>query len=445
MIPSRLSLNQQSEQLNRGMELREVVVLGISAIVGTRFVAAAAHAGPGSFSLFLLAGLFFVGPMAQSVGVLATRQPGAEGQYVWARNDFGTWHGFLSFWLYWIGIASWAPSAALAYVSVALYAIDPALVENRALILTVGAGALWLGVGINLLGVKVGSWNQTLGSFAVWATTALLVCAAAIVYSRKGSATVLTITPTAHLDTLNFWSQIAFSVTGIELLGMMSEEIRDPGRTIRRAGWIAGLVGVLIYGIATLAILVIQKPEVTNVMFGVVQAGRVASQSLGLDWMPAALGVLAMMCLMGQMGGILSSVSRLSFAASRDGLLPPIFARVHPSWKTPHVSMLVLAGVSTALLLLMQLGDSMKAAYQELTSMMVLTSFVPILYIFASAWKAGLRWAPASGFLVTLVGLAFCILPTEDIPNLWLYEFKIIGGSVALTALGRWIFLKNHR
>jgi len=285
VIPSRLSLNQQSEQLNRGMELREVVVLGISAIVGTRFVAAAAHAGPGSFSLFLLAGLFFVGPMAQSVGVLATRQPGAEGQYVWARNDFGTWHGFLSFWLYWIGIASWAPSAALAYVSVALYAIDPALVENRALILTVGAGALWLGVGINLLGVKVGSWNQTLGSFAVWATTALLVCAAAIVYSRKGSATVLTITPTAHLDTLNFWSQIAFSVTGIELLGMMSEEIRDPGRTIRRAGWIAGLVGVLIYGIATLAILVIQKPEghKCDVRRGSGGASCVAILGAGLD------------------------------------------------------------------------------------------------------------------------------------------------------------------
>lgn len=445
MIPSRLSQESNEKSLSRSLGLWDVVLLGITALVGTRFLATAAHAGPGSFSLFLLAGLFFVGPMAQSVGTLAMRKPGAGGQYVWARDDFGSWHGFLAFWLYWMGIASWAPSAAIAYVSIALYGIDPALVENRALTLAAGVGALWLGVGINLLGVRVGRWNQTLGSAAVWATTALLVAVAAMVYSRQGSATVLNVMPTAHLDTLNFWSQIAFAVTGIELLGMMSEEIRDPGKTIRRAGWIAGIVGVMIYGVATLAMLVVQKPEETNVMFGLMQAGQAAARTLGLGWIPAVLGVLSMMCLMGQMGGIISSSARLSFAASRDGLLPPIFASVHPKWQTPHISMLILAGASTVLLLLMQLGDTMKAAYQELTSMMVLTSFVPILYIFASAWKAGLRWAPASGIGVTLVALAFCVLPTEDIPNLWLYETKIIGGSLAMTGLGRWIFLRSRK
>jgi len=441
-----LTKMSQSEpaQLSRGLGLRDVTLLGVACIVGTRWLATAAHAGPGSITLFLLAGLFFVGPTAQAVGVLAARRPGAGGQYVWARDDFGDWHGFLAFWLYWVGIASWVPNAALAYVSIAAYAIDPALVENRSLIVASGVVAIWTGVGMNLLGVRIGRWNQNAASVATWLMALVLVVAAAAVYLRQGSATTLNLMPPLGLETLNLWSQIAFAVSGIELLGMMGEEIRDPGKTIRRAGWMAGLAGVLFYSVATLAIVVLQKPEETSVLFGIMQAAQVGAKSLGWFWLPILFAVLSVMSMLGQLGGIVSATSRLSFAAARDGLLPPMFARVHPKWRTPHVSMFALAIVATALLLAMQLGDTMRAAYQELVSMMVLGSFPPFLYIFGSAWKAGLRWAPISGISVILIALAFSVLPTEDIRNVWLFEAKIFGGSLFLLGLGRWIFLKGR-
>ncbi len=432
-----------SMQLNRGLGLRDVTLLGIACIVGTRWLATAAHAGPGSITLFLLAGLFFVGPTVQAVGALAERRPAAGGQYVWAREDFGDWHGFLAFWLYWIGIACWVPNAALAYVSIAAYAIDPALVENRPLLVALSLVAIWTGVGVNLLGVRLGRWNQNAASVATWLMALLLVVAAAAVYLRQGSATTLNLIPPVGLDTLNLWSQIAFAVTGIELLGMMGEEIRDPGNTIRRAGWMAGLAGVLFYCVATLAIVVLQKPEETSVLFGIMQAAQVGARSLGWLWLPIFFAVLSVMSMLGQLGGIVSATARLSYAAGRDGLLPSAFARVHPKWQTPHVSVFALAGTSTALLLVMQLGDTMRAAYQELVSMMVLGSFPPFLYIFGSAWKAGLRWAPVSGISVILIALVFSVLPTEDISNVWLFEAKIFGGSALLLGLGRWIFLSK--
>lgn len=399
-------------QLNRGMGLRDVTLFGIACIVGTRWLATAAHAGPGSVTLFLLAGLFFVGPTAQAVGALAARKPGAGGFYVWARDDFGDWHGFLAFWVYWIGIASWAPSAAIAYVSIAVYAIDPALVENRSLIIAGGVVAIWTGVGVNLLGVRIGRWNQNLASISTWLMASLLVVVATIVYLRQGSATPLNLMPPVAFDTLNLWSQIAFAVTGIELLGMMSEEIRDPGKTIGRAGWIAGMGSVLIYSVATGAVLVLQKPEDTNVLFGLIQAAQAGAKSLGFLWLPIVFALLSVMSMLGQFGGLISATARLSFAAGRDGLLPSAFARVHPKWRTPHISMFALAGTSTFLLLVMQLGDTMRAAYQELVSMMVLGSFLPFIYIFGSAWKAGLRWAPVSGMCVVLIALGFSVLPT---------------------------------
>ena len=37
----------------------------------------------------------------------------------------------------------------------------------------------------------------------------------------------------------------------------------------------------------------------------------------------------------------------------------------------------------------MQLGDTMRAAYQALVSLTLIGGFLPYLYIFGSAWKAG--------------------------------------------------------
>jgi glutamate:GABA antiporter len=428
--------------LNRQLKLVDVILLGISAIVGTRWLATAAHAGPGSITLFLLAGLFFVGPTAHVVGALAARRPKAGGQYAWAREDFGDWHGFLAFWLYWIGIASWVPSASVAYISIAAYAIDPSLVENRSLILIASVVAIWIGVGLNLLGVRIGRWNQNAASMATWLMALLLIAVAGFVYTARGAATEFHFIPSLQLETLNFWSQIAFAVTGIELLGMMAEEIQDPANTIRKAGWVAGVGGVLFYAVAIFAILVLQRPEDTNILYGLMQASQVGAKALGLPWLPAAFALLSVLSMLGQLGGIIAAVSRLSFAAGRDGLLPPVFARVHPKWRTPHVSMFTLAGVGTTLLLVMQLGETMRAAYQELVSMMVLGSFVPFLYIFASAWKTGMRWAPIAGITVVLIALTFTVLPTADIDNVWLFEAKVLGGFLMLLALGRWMFVK---
>ncbi len=424
--------------LHRMLGLRDVTLLGVACIVGTRWLALAAHAGPGSVTLFLVAGLFFVVPMAQCIGLLAGRRPQAGGQYVWARQDFGEWHGFLAFWLYWVGIASWFPNAAIAYISIGAYAIDPALVQNRTLIVGASVIAIWVGMGINILGVRVGRWNQNVGGIATWLMVLLLLGTGLVFYGRQGSATPLHLAPSLGWRTLSFWSQIAFALSGLELLGMMGGEIRDPERTIRRAGWAAALLAVLFYSAATLAMVVLRQPSEISDLYGIVQVGQVAGAWLGL-----VFAGLSMLTVLGQFGGLGAGTARLSYAAAKDGLLPEVFGRVHPRWRTPHVSMFALAGVGTALLLAMQLGDTMRAAYQELVSMMVLCSFVPYFYIFGSGWKAGLRLAPVSGMLVTFLALLFTAVPTDDVGNVWLYEGKIWGGAGVMLGLGRWIFLRG--
>src|SRR5260370_31732318 len=86
----------------------------------------------------------------------------------------------------------------------------------------------------------------------------MLSAVAGIVWLRHGSVTNFTwanMMPDWNMDTVNFWSQMVFAFTGLELVSGMSKEIRDPRRTLPRAvlGAAAGFAGISVIG--TIAVL----------------------------------------------------------------------------------------------------------------------------------------------------------------------------------------------
>ena len=84
-----------ASQLPRELGARDLTLFAIASIVGVRWIASAAHAGPGSILLWLLAAVLFLVPLSIAVAALTARDPGAGGMYLWSRRDFGQFHGFL--------------------------------------------------------------------------------------------------------------------------------------------------------------------------------------------------------------------------------------------------------------------------------------------------------------------------------------------------------------
>ena len=113
---------------------------------------------------------------------------------------------------------------------------------------------------------------------------------------------------------------------------------------------------------------------------------------------------------------------RLPFAAGADRLLPAAFGKLHPRWGTPHISLLTLGCLASFMLVAIQLGDTLEAAYQELFSLMVIAGFLPYLYIFASAWKAGKRLSAVSGSFVTILAIVSSVIPPAEIKNVAIFE-----------------------
>src|SRR5947208_12923629 len=66
--------------------------------------------------------------------------------------------------------------------------------------------------------------------------------------------------PTWNWDTVNFWSQIAFAFTGLELVSAMSGEIRDPRKILPRAALTAAVLIAGMYIIGTVALLGLASP-----------------------------------------------------------------------------------------------------------------------------------------------------------------------------------------
>ena len=281
-------MDDKAPELKRELGLRDLTLFAITCIVGTRWIPAAAHAGPGSVTLWLLAALLFMIPLAIAVAALSVKYPGTGGLYLWTRNDFGRWHGFLAFTLYWIGIAFWFPSAAMFYMSAGIYALGPAyawLADSRVFLLAISLVAIWVALGTNLVGMKVGKWTENVGALAHLAAGRAAGHGRRVIFNRHGSATPIHIAPTWNWDTISFWSAIAYAMSGLEMAGLMGGEIRDPARNLPRAGWIASAFTTAFYASTTVALLVILRPEKISEMNGLAEAGQSAAHTLGMAWL----------------------------------------------------------------------------------------------------------------------------------------------------------------
>jgi amino acid transporter len=424
--------------LRRDLGLGDLVLFNVAAVLGIRWLAAAAHTGPGSLTLWVLAAVCFFVPSALAVARLSRAHPEEGGFYVWTREAFGPWHGFLCGWCYWLSNLFYFPNLLLAGTGMALHATGNA--ETKPLVIGISIAALWGALLANLVGVRVGKWISNCGGIATYAAGTLVIAAGLIAWIRSGPAGSLNPVTEWDFAKVNFWSQIAFAFGGLELGSAMAGEIRNPARTVPLAAWISGALITGFYLLGTTAMLLLLQPKHVSVITGLLQAGDAAATRAGMPWAPAAIAVLVLGGILGQLAAWLGGSARVPFVIGIDRYLPQSFSRVHPRWGTPHVSILVQGAACTVFLAALQAGENLRAGYQLLVDMTVITYFLPFLYIFGAAWKQGLRWSAASGAAVTLLAIGFSLIPPPEAASVWLFEGKLAGGCALLIAAARMVY-----
>jgi len=432
--------------LRRELKLWHVVALNLSALLGVRWLAAAAHAGPGSLLLWLIAALAFLLPCALVISSLSKRFPQEGGLYIWTKQAFGDWHGFLCAWIYFVGNICYFPTLLLSGVAMASFMLGPTGVrysEDARYAIPATLAALWLTFILNLVGLRIGKWAGVLGAVSGYLLAALLVLFGLIIAFNGGVATRFHLLPELSFNSLNFWSQIAFAMVGLEVASILGGEIHDPGNVIPRAAWISGIACAAFYMAGTAAMLALMAPEQISTLTGLAQAGQVAGTRFGASWLSPCFALFITVSTVGQLTAFVAGNTRLPFALGIDHYFPPAFAKLHPRWNTPYVSILTQGVLSSALLLLFQLGETLRAAYQILVDLTVIATFIPFVYIFASGFKFGQRWAGALGGMITVLAIVLSAVPPPGIASVGIFELKVVGGAILLVLAARPIFVRG--
>src|ERR1700674_6102930 len=269
----------------------------IATVLGPRWIAAAARNGQSSISLWILAAVLFFVPTAFVVVELSTRFPEEGGLYVWTKLAFGDFHGFVAGWTYWVYTVFYFPGLLLASAAMTAYvggAGNAWLAENRTFLLVGSFVMLFVAVFLNIIGLHIGKWLQNAGGIGTYVPLMMIVGVAVMLWARQGSVTRFTwaaMMPHWNWDTVNFWSQIAFAFSGLELVSALSEEVRDPQRTLPKAIFASGGLLAVIYIAGTIAILTMIPADVVDPKSGVFQAITTGSNALriGIGGVVAAL------------------------------------------------------------------------------------------------------------------------------------------------------------
>ena len=449
--------------LIRALGRRDLVLLFVVAVFNLNVVPSIAANGGVTIWLWIISLLLFFFPQGIAVIELAHRYPGEGGVYLWAKEVFGDFHGFLSGWCYWTNNMLYVPTIMLYFVGVSVYVLGPqyrGLPDNKIFAASVSLALLALLTLLNILGLGVGKWINNAGAIGTFVAATVLVGLGIIIWWRFGT----TITaadfkiPANPRFVLNSFGVVCFGLIGLELASVMGDEIQDPARTLPGAVAWGGVISGTLYVAATLTLLISVGKSV-NVLQGVVQAVTGMAARVGVHWIAVPFAIMLSLAIAGIGSAWIGGCARIPFVAGLDSYMPSWLGKVHPRYSTPYAALIVQSVVSGVLVLLNFAGAGVQETFQKLLSLAVVLNLIPFVYMFAALIRfaitepvpkgqysrATMFLAGSSGLLTASLGIALVFFPAQQITSLWKYEVWMVGGTLFFIGLAAFFFFVYGR
>ncbi|WP_375374024.1 amino acid permease [Hymenobacter sublimis] len=132
-------------------------------------------------------------------------------------------------------------------------------------------------------------------------------------------------------------SAVFFAYIGFDAISTTAEECKNPQRDLPRAMIYALIICTVLYVIITLVL----TGMVSYKELGVGDPLAFVFQKVGLNWLAGVVAVSAVFAMASVLLVFQIGQPRIWMTMSRDGLLPPVFAKVHPKFHTPSFSTIV--------------------------------------------------------------------------------------------------------
>jgi len=457
--PLPVAASTETVHLKRSLGRWDLVALFVVAVFNLNVVPSIAANGGVTVWLWLVSLVLFFWPQGIAVIELAHRYPGEGGVYLWAKEVFGDFHGFLSGWCYWTNNMMYVPTVMLYFVGVSVFVLGPghqALAENTTFTVVASLVLMTLLVVLNIVGLGVGKWINNLGGIGTGVAAAVLIGLGLIMFSRFG--TTVTVAdfriPANPRFVLNSFGVICFGLVGLELASVMGDEIKDPQKTLPGAVAWGGVLSGVMYIATTLTLLIAVSKSDINVLQGIVQAVSHMASRVGADWIVAPFALMLSISIAGIGSAWLAGSARIPFVAGLDSYMPSWLGKTHPRFATPYAALIVQGVVSVILVLVNSFGSGVQETFQRLLSLAVVLQLIPFLYMFGALLriaanpdsgrglysKTTLFLAGGSGLVTTTLGIILAFFPAQQIRSLWSYEKWMFGGTAFFIGLAVFFF-----
>lgn len=371
-----------------------LIVLGIFGVVAEATKGASASAYP----VALLAMIF----TASSYGCMAAAYPVAGSAYTYVRKTIDSRIGFLVGWAIlldylFLPMVIWLIGAA--YLS-AQFAAVPAWIWIL--------GFIVITTGLNILGIKVADkTNFALMVFQILVIVFFVALCVAFVARQGGYAGLLSAGPFvgvgADLDAITAGAAIAaYSFLGFDAVTTFTEETGNPRRTVPQAIMLVAVLGGFIFAAVSYTTQLVH-------VGGAFEDSSSAAFQIARDIGGALFGAvfLAGLVVAQFTSGLAAqaSASRLLFAMGRDGVLPrSVFGLVHPRFRTPVPSLLIIGVVG---LIAMFLDVATSTSFINFGAFVAFTRVnLSVVFHHVRERKAGRSSNPVTHLAMPVVGAA---------------------------------------
>jgi APA family basic amino acid/polyamine antiporter len=451
-----LRAESDGSPLRRSLGPLNLTALGIGSIIGTGIfvltgTAASMNAGPALVLSMILSavGCAFAG---LCYAEFAAMVPVAGSAYTYAYATIGEIFAWI---IGWDLILEYALSAATVAVGWSGYFVslcrDLGITIPPALTMPMGSTFTTGGVTINgifnlpaliivlfvaaLLVIGIRQSANTNTALVVVKTMVLVVFViVGAAYVRRENLTPFIPPNTGEFGSFG-WSGILrgagvmfFAYIGFDAVSTAAQEAKNPQRDMP-----IGILGSLaICTVIYIAVAIVLLGIVSYHKLNVADPLAVGIDATGLTWFSPVIKVSALFGLFSTMLVTLLAQTRIFYSMSRDGLLPPLFSRVHPTFRTPYLSTMLVGGIVgiasgllpiTVLSQLVSIG-TLLAFVLVCIGIIVLRRTAPdIPRPFRTPW---VPWVPILGALICLAQMVALPLETWERLGIWLVIGMIV-------------------
>ena len=376
-------------KMKRVLTVRDLTFFGIAAIIGagsfSSLGGAVFNGGPGVVILFIITGIACAFT-AYCYSEFASRIPVAGSAYTYAYASFGEFFAWIIGWAlimeYSIGniyvAFSWSDYFTSFMHKVNIYIPDYltcSYLEAKKVIETGGANSELLNAWnsapliceirmifdlpaliINILitylvfrGIKESrNFSNAMVILKLFLVTLVILVGGYLIYSNGLS---FNWTPTNDEGIKSFMpngfggimmavSGVFFAYIGFDAVSVLAEESKDPQRDLPRGMIYSLVICTIVYILLTLVLTgAVHYKKFDGV--GDPLAFIFEPQNLNIGWMQILVSICAVVAMTSVLLVFQMGQPRIWMSMSRDGLMPPVFQKIHSKYKTPSFATLI--------------------------------------------------------------------------------------------------------